>query len=85
MIILLHIIIAFSSIIYSGYVMLSPSKKKINISFALIAATFITGTYLIVTMPAHLIQACIEGLAYLGVVTILTVVAHKKLAAQRAE
>lgn len=83
MIIILHIIIALASIIYSGYVMFSPAKYKIKISYVLIAATFVSGSYLIFTMPANMVTACLEGLAYLGVVSIATVFAHKKLAAER--
>lgn len=83
MVIFLHVIIALTSIIYSGYVMLSPSKTKIHTSYALISATFFSGTYLIVSMPAHMIQACLEGLGYLAIVSIATVFSHKKLAAQK--
>lgn len=82
MIILLHIIIALTSIIYSGITMFSPAKYKLKISYVLIGATFLSGTYLIVTMPAHMVQSCLEGLVYLGAVTTATVFAHKKLAAE---
>lgn len=82
MVILVHIIIALVSIIYSGFVLISPSKTKINISYALIAGTFVSGTYLILIMPAHMIQACLEGLGYLAIVSIATIFSYKKLAAQ---
>lgn len=85
MFIFLHVIIALSSILYSGFILLSPSKKKLNISYCLISATFATGTYLIMSMPAHMIQACLEGLLYLGVVSLATIFAHKKLARVQTE
>ena len=85
MLIALHVIIALASIVFAAYAMFSPSKAKLNISYTFIGATFISGTYLIITMPAHMIQACLEGLLYLGVVSIATVLAHKKLATESRE
>ena len=65
--------------------MFSPAKYKFKISYMLIGATFASGSYLIFTMPAHMVTACLEGLGYLGVVSIATVFAHKKLAAERSD
>ena len=77
---LLHIIIAVSSLIYAGYVYFKPSRKGINISYALIAATIATGTYLIILAPAHMVSACISGLIYLAFVSVGIVFANRKLA-----
>jgi hypothetical protein len=79
---LVHILIAISSLIYSGYVFFKPSKKKINIAYALVAATIATGTYLVVLMPSHMVSACISGLVYLAAVSVGIVFANKKLARQ---
>jgi hypothetical protein len=84
MIVLFHIAIAVTSILYAGYVFLSPSKKKFYFSYGLITATFISGTYLIFLNTAHLVQSCFTGLIYLGVVTTITVFAQKKLAKEES-
>lgn len=84
MILILHIVIAVASIIYAGYVFLSPSKNKFYFSYAMIAATFISGTYLIFLNTAHMLQSCVMGLLYLGVVTTMTVFAQKKLAKENS-
>lgn len=85
MLVILHVIIAVISIVYAGYVFLSPKKSRFYFSYAMIAATFISGTYLIFLKPAHLVQSCMMGLTYLGVVTTMTVFAHKKLAREESK
>ena len=80
---ILHIIIAVSSLLYAAYVMLSPSKTKIYFSYGLIAGTFLSGTILIFNNLSHMIQACVVGLCYLAGVSIATIFAHRKLATDR--
>lgn len=78
-----HILIALSSIFYTGFAYVFPSKKKINISYALILSTIATGTYLIVLNQSHMISACITGIIYLGVVSVGILFARKKLLLQK--
>jgi hypothetical protein len=80
MIIFIHILIAISSVFYTGYVFFSPSKKRLQISYLFVAATVISGTYLVILKPGHLIQSCLMGIVYLGVVMIGIVSTHYKLA-----
>lgn len=63
----IHIIIATCSILVTVYTLFTPSKTKLYLSYILVALTFGTGFYLVVTKPAHLTQTCTEGLIYLGV------------------
>lgn len=79
MVVLLHIFIALASIIAASIAYLSPSKAKLNFSYGLIALTFITGTYLVIMKPAHMVQTCFTGLVYLGVVSVAIIAAHRKL------
>jgi hypothetical protein len=79
---LLHILIALSSIVASGLAYARPSKQRLNTSYGLVAATLASGTYLVVAQPTHLASACISGLAYLGVVGSAIVAARLKLAKQ---
>jgi hypothetical protein len=76
MILLTHIVIAIGSVIYTGFMFLAPSKLKINISYMLLALTIGTGTYLIITKPAHMLQSCITGLSF--VVFMLTGIAASR-------
>ena len=83
MIIILHIIIAVSSLVAAGLAYFYPSRKKMSLSYSLIALTFGSGFILIFTRPAHMMQICMEGLVYLAVVSFGLVAAHRKLAAQQ--
>ena len=79
----IHIAIALTSVFYTVYVLFNPSKKGLNASYALVAATIISGTYLVATHPVHMTQTCGEGLVYAGLmITGIFVIKHK-LAAQK--
>ena len=80
MIVLLHVIIALSSIVIAAYSYLRPSRKSLSMNYGLIAATIGTGFYLVVNEPAHMIEACLMGVAYLAIVSATTVMARVKLA-----
>lgn len=82
MVLILHIIIALSSIVYTGYVLLKPTKRKINFSYSLVAATITTGTYLVILMPSHMVSACMSGLIYLAFVSVGLIFANKRLAVE---
>lgn len=83
MVLLLHIIIAILSIGFSGYVFLHPSKQKLLASYLWVAATIITGSYLVIMKPSHLVSACLTGLVYLGFVMSGIVMTHVKLSKQQ--
>ena len=79
MIILIHVIIAFTSIVIASFTFFKPTLKKLAASYGFILATVGTGTYLILTASSHILQSCITGLVYLTVVTIATIAAHVRL------
>lgn len=82
MIILLHVLIALGSIAHSAYVFFKPSKQQVQLSYGLVAATLISGTYLVVSMHSPILSSCITGLVYLAVALSGILAAHRKLAAQ---
>lgn len=82
MILIAHIVIALSSIIFASAALARPSWTKMNINYGFIAATIATGTYLIVTMHINMLSTCATGLAYLAIVAVLSALAHRKLARQ---
>jgi hypothetical protein len=70
MILLTHIVIALSSLIFTTVAFFTPSETKLRISYGFIAATIGSGTLLVVSMPSHLVSACYSGLTYLGVMLV---------------
>ena len=80
MILLLHIAIALSSIALSTYVYFQPSRATLYASYGLVGATFMSGFYMVMTNPVHLMQACVSGLIYLGVVSLALLAARQKVA-----
>lgn len=79
MIILIHVCIALSSILWTTLLFLSPSRRKFLVNYALIGATFASGTYLVIATHSRLLPACIAGITYLTAVTVGTVLAHVRL------
>lgn len=80
MIILIHVLIALSSIVAVSIAFALPSRLKLRISYVTIAATLISGTYLVVLAPAHMVQACISGLTYTGIVLVGIMATRVRLA-----
>jgi len=83
MIILIHVIFAITSIITASFTFFNPTIKKLIVSYGLILGTVGTGTYLLVTVPSHILESCIMGISYLTVVTIATIAAHVRLHAKQ--
>lgn len=81
MILVLHIIVALSSIIFTGVAAWRPSYGKLHVAYGLAGATLATGSYLVVTTPSHLVQACISGLIYFAIVGSVIAVTRTKLTA----
>ncbi|HXH27343.1 MAG TPA: hypothetical protein VNG90_05600 [Candidatus Acidoferrum sp.] len=80
MILILHIIIAISSIGYASYTLLRPSLRKFLVNYGLLGLTLGSGTYLTFSLHASLLRVCMTGLVYLGTVACLLVGARLRLA-----
>lgn len=80
MIILLHVIMAFSSVICTTYLHAQPSRRKLYASYGLIVATLVSGTYLVISTHSPLLSSCVTGLVYLAVVLSLLFSARSKIA-----
>lgn len=80
MALLLHIIVALASIVWTGYVFFVPSRSRLNMSYALVALTLATGSYLVWSTHAPLLQACVTGLLYLAIVLSGILAVHYRLA-----
>ncbi len=79
MLLLTHILIALSSLIFTVYLYFKPSQAKIAASYTLIALTLATGTILILLHPASLSKTWTSGLVYFAVTITGTLLARQKL------
>lgn len=73
---LLHIIIALTSIgLFGSRIFSQNSQLKFSANFSAVA-TVITGMALVFGQTTSLSHACISGMAYLGIVVGLSHIAH---------
>jgi hypothetical protein len=79
MIILLHVVVALVSVVSALLTVLFPSRFRMQLSELLVAATLLSGTYLVLRMHALLAHACVSGLAYLAVTLSAMVFARRRL------
>ena len=79
MIILIHVIIALSSIAVASFVYFKPSIKRLAVSYMFIIGTVGSGTFLLLSSPGNLLKSCLVGLLYLTVVSIVTIASHMRL------
>ena len=79
MLLVSHILIALSSLVVSSLSLADPSVNKLRLSYALVAATLASGTYLVISSHAQILSSCITGLAYTGLVLSLITLAKYRL------
>lgn len=79
MILVLHIVIALSSIAYTTFTYFTPSKNKLRISWMLVALTIASGTWLVISAHSALLQSCTTGLVYLTIVSAGIIAAQRRL------
>ncbi len=85
MLLLIHIILAISGIVFATYSAFAPSKKRLAISYALTIATLISAGFVVLASHTSFGHACLSGLAYLGVVSVGIVIAQKRMALKEVE
>lgn len=79
MLVLIHVGIALFSIIFASFLFFWPSKARLKASYLLVVATVASGTALVISTHSPMVQACLTGLIYLGVVFSLIGAASYKL------
>lgn len=85
MVILIHVLIALASIGVASVTYFKPSMKLLATSYGLIVATVASGTYLVVVAQASILHACLSGLFYVTVVSIVTIATHVRVRNLAAE
>ena len=79
MVILIHVLIALTSIGVASVVYFKPSVQRLIVSYFFIIATVGSGTYLLISSPSNILKSCLVGLLYLTVVSIVTIASHVRL------
>jgi hypothetical protein len=80
MILVTHIIIALTSIVFTFYTVCVPNSDKLRTSGILTALTIASGTVLVVSTSSPLLQSCMTGLAYLAVMFAAMALSYYRLA-----
>jgi hypothetical protein len=80
MALLLHVVIAILSLVFSAYLYFSPTRAKLRVSYGLMALTVGSGTYLVAASQGHILETCLMGLLYLGLTILGVLAARRKLA-----
>lgn len=86
MIVLIHVLIALSSIGIASLTFFKPSVKRLLVSYGFIVATVASGSFLIITMSSDILRSCLSGLLYVTVASGITIATHmrvRKLAAEK--
>lgn len=76
---LVHIIIALLGVGLSTWMFFAPSKSKLKYSYVLLLSTLLSGVVLVVFNNAHVLSACLSGLAYTAFVVTSIYYANQKL------
>lgn len=82
MILMLHILIALSSVVVAGLSYAKPSHTTVQTASGLALGTLASGTYLVVSERAPLMHACVSGLIYFSLVSFLVITGSRRLAHQ---
>lgn len=76
--ILIHIAVAIIGLIGSFVALFIPSKRLFIVNYSLIAATLLSGTYLVIESKSSILHACISGLIYLAITNTLLFIAIRR-------
>lgn len=80
MILLTHIAIALASLGLTALNLFRPTNKKLQTAYGLLAATFLSGSFLILSANAPLKSVCVSGLTYATVAISGALYSRRKLA-----
>lgn len=85
MLLITHVSIAIASIICAAFVLARPSMKGLYINYSMIAATLITGTWLVVSHHIQILSVCAMGLFYTFLMLSASVWIRRRLAKVKAQ
>lgn len=83
MAIVIHILIAISTLAYTTYLYFYPAPNKFTPAYWLLGLTISSGTLLVFLTGANILKTCLVGLAYVGAVCAVIILAKHKLVAKQ--
>lgn len=72
MVVFVHVLIAFFSLVWVGFTYFTPTKLKLRVSYILITLIALSGIYLIFETKSNILRSCLSGLAFVVLTTIVT-------------
>lgn len=85
MLLLIHIIIALSSLLYVTVLCIKPAERAFFAAYALIVSTLASGTALVFSLQAPLLRSCMSGLLYLAAASFGVFIARQRLMAAQKQ
>ena len=71
--------IALVSIGLTSFAYMAPTKMKLRAAYGFVGLTFASGFYLVWSEPAHMLESCMMGIAYLAVMSVGILATRRKL------
>lgn len=68
--IILHILVAFASIIFTTFAYFALSRRALVGAYVTASATLASGIALVIISPSTMLHVCIAGITYLAVVSL---------------
>ncbi len=78
MVVFFHIFIAILSIVFATVALFKPVRVIFQLSYGFMAATLISGVYLVRLAPEKMLHVCISGLLYTVIVGVVTALARMR-------
>lgn len=79
MLLVTHILLAILSVVLAAVTAYKPDDHHFIRTLLATAATIVTGVLLVVFNPAHIEQACVSGLLYIGSIVAILKIAVRKI------
>lgn len=85
MLIIIHVVLALSSLLLASFNLLRPARNRMNVSYCLAVATLVSGGLLIIVNHASVLRTCMSGLLFFVAVTAMNLIAARSLAAEKSK
>ncbi|HLE49387.1 MAG TPA: hypothetical protein VI819_05150 [Patescibacteria group bacterium] len=76
---IIHIFLALTSVLYSFYTSITPSNRKVFVTGIAFLATLASGALLTITTHANIVKVCISGVVYSAIVLTNIIITRKKI------
>lgn len=76
----LHVSLAILSILWVTFTLYRPALERLQFSYVMAGAVLLSGAGLALTTGQNIVQSCLMGLFYLGMVILGAHAARKRLA-----